>query len=160
MQQLTPIVDLTPDDIASFRDDMHHTSRYKAVTLKSDLSDVEVARFAVNEFRFPGVTVESYQQREYPYGAELAHVVGYVSKINDSDLQRLAKNGEEENYAADRNIGKQGIEGYYEKALHGTTGYQEVEVDNHGRVVRLLKEVPPVAGKPLSDSRPSSPAVY
>ncbi|STU87494.1 cell elongation, e phase; peptidoglycan synthetase; penicillin-binding protein 2 [Klebsiella pneumoniae] len=115
LQQLTPIVDLTPDDIASFRDDMHHTSRYKAVTLKSDLSDVEVARFAVNEFRFPGVTVESYQQREYPYGAELAHVVGYVSKINDSDLQRLAKNGEEENYAADRNIGKQGIEGYYEK---------------------------------------------
>ncbi|PLO93688.1 penicillin-binding protein 2, partial [Klebsiella pneumoniae] len=110
---------------------------------------VEVARFAVNEFRFPGVTVESYQQREYPYGAELAHVVGYVSKINDSDLQRLAKNGEEENYAADRNIGKQGIEGYYEKALHGTTGYQEVEVDNHGRVVRLLKEVPPVAGKNL-----------
>ncbi len=94
-----------------------------------------------------GVTVESYQQREYPYGAELAHVVGYVSKINDSDLQRLAKNGEEENYAADRNIGKQGIEGYYEKALHGTTGYQEVEVDNHGRVVRLLKEAPPVAGK-------------
>ncbi|MDT1823547.1 penicillin-binding protein 2, partial [Acinetobacter baumannii] len=77
-----------------------------------DLSDVEVARFAVNEFRFPGVTVESYQQREYPYGAELAHVVGYVSKINDSDLQRLAKNGGEENYAADRNIGKQGIEGY------------------------------------------------
>ncbi len=76
-------------------------------------------------------------------------MVGYVSKINDSDLQRLAKNGEEENYAADRNIGKQGIEGYYGKALHGTTGYQEVEVDNHGRVVRLLKEVPPVAGKNL-----------
>lgn len=149
LQTLTPIVDLTPDDIASFRDDMHHSSRYKAVTLKSDLSDVEVARFAVNEFRFPGVTVESYQQREYPYGAELAHVVGYVSKINDSDLQRLAKDGEEENYAADHNIGKQGIEGYYEKTLHGATGYQEVEVDNHGRVVRLLKEVPPVAGKNL-----------
>lgn len=54
------------------------------------------------------MTVESYQQREYPYGAELAHVVGYVSKINDSDLQRLAKDGEEENYAADHNIGKQG----------------------------------------------------
>ncbi len=99
---------------------------------------------------FPGVTVESYQQRSYPYGAELAHVVGYVSKINDNDLQRLAKNGEAENYAADRNIGKQGIEGYYEKELHGTTGYQEVEVDNHGRVVRLLKEVPPVAGKKIS----------
>lgn len=147
LNALTPIVDLTPDDIASFRDDMHHNSRYKPVTLKSDLSDVEVARFAVNEFHFPGVTVENYQQRDYPYGAQLAHVVGYVSKINDSDLQRLAKNGESENYAADHNIGKQGIEGYYEQQLHGTTGYQEVEVDNHGRVVRLLKEVPPVAGK-------------
>lgn len=147
LNALTPIVDLSPDDIASFRDDMHHNSRYKQVTLKSALSDVEVARFAVNEFRFPGVTVESYQQRDYPYGAQLAHVVGYVSKINDSDLQRLDKNGEAENYAADHNIGKQGIEGYYEKELHGMTGYQEVEVDNHGRVVRLLKEVPPVAGK-------------
>ena len=91
LQALSPIVDLTADDIASFRDDMHHNSRYKEVTLKSDLTDVEVARFAVNEFRFPGVTVESYQQRSYPYGAELAHVVGYVSKINDNDLQRLAK---------------------------------------------------------------------
>ena len=115
LNALTPIVDLSPDDIASFRDDMHHNSRYK--------------------------------QRDYPYGAQLAHVVGYVSKINDSDLQRLDKNGEAENYAADHNIGKQGIEGYYEKELHGMTGYQEVEVDNHGRVVRLLKEVPPVAGK-------------
>lgn len=93
LQQLTPIVDLTPQDIADFRDDMHHNSRYKEVTLKADLSDVEVARFAVNEFHFPGVTVESYQQRAYPYGAELAHVVGYVSKINDSDLQKLAKAG-------------------------------------------------------------------
>ncbi|MFO6063407.1 hypothetical protein, partial [Pseudomonas aeruginosa] len=62
--------------------------------------------------------MENYQQREYPYGAELAHVVGYVSKINDSDLQRLAKNGEEENYAADRSIATPGIEGYYGIAQH------------------------------------------
>ncbi|WP_199014088.1 penicillin-binding protein 2 [Shimwellia pseudoproteus] len=144
---LTPIVDLTPDDIANFRKELHHNSRYKAITLKDILNEVEVARFAVNEFRFPGATVETYQERDYPYGAALAHVVGYVSKINDNDLQRLSKAGEAENYAADHNIGKQGIEGYYEKELHGTTGYQEVEVDNHGRIVRMLKEVPPQAGK-------------
>ncbi|WP_392738088.1 penicillin-binding protein 2 [Serratia ureilytica] len=147
LQALTPIVDLTPEDISAFRDDMHHNSRYKPVTLKAGLSDTEVARFAVNQYRFAGVTIDTYQQREYPYGAQLAHVLGYVSKINDSDLKRLDKAGLSENYAADRNIGKQGIEAYYESELHGTTGYQEVEVDNHGRVIRLLKEQPPKAGK-------------
>ncbi|TSB27865.1 penicillin-binding protein 2 [Serratia marcescens] len=147
LQALTPIVDLTPEDISAFRDDMHHNSRYKPVTLKTGLSDTEVARFAVNQYRFDGVTIDTYQQREYPYGAQLAHVLGYVSKINDSDLKRLDKAGLSENYAADRNIGKQGIEAYYESELHGTTGYQEVEVDNHGRVIRLLKEPPPQAGK-------------
>ncbi|HCR2976369.1 TPA: penicillin-binding protein 2 [Serratia marcescens] len=147
LQELTPIVDLTPEDISAFRDDMHHNSRYKPVTLKTGLSDTEVARFAVNQYRFDGVTIDTYQQREYPYGAQLAHVLGYVSKINDSDLKRLDKAGLSENYAADRNIGKQGIEAYYESELHGTTGYQEVEVDNHGRVIRLLKEQPPKAGK-------------
>lgn len=147
LQALTPIVDLTPEDISAFRDDMRHNSRYKPVTLKTGLSDTEVARFAVNQYRFDGVTIDTYQQREYPYGAQLAHVLGYVSKINDSDLKRLDKAGLSENYAADRNIGKQGIEAYYESELHGTTGYQEVEVDNHGRVIRLLKEQPPKAGK-------------
>ncbi|MFK3840405.1 penicillin-binding protein 2 [Serratia sp. NPDC087055] len=147
LQALTPIVDLTPEDITAFRDEMHHNGRYKPVTLKTGLTETEVARFAVNQYRFDGVTIDTYQQREYPYGAELAHVVGYVSKINDGDLKRLDKAGLSENYAADHNIGKQGIEAYYESELHGTTGYQEVEVDNHGRVIRLLKEQPPQAGK-------------
>ncbi|PLR36689.1 penicillin-binding protein 2 [Chimaeribacter arupi] len=149
LKALTPMVDLTPQEIADFRDAVHHTSRYKPVTLKMELNDSEVARFAVNQFKFTGVTIDTYQQREYPYGAQLAHVVGYVSKINDRDEQRLAKAGIAENYAADHNIGKQGIEGYYENVLHGKTGYQEVEVDNHGRVVRLLKEQPPQAGKDI-----------
>ncbi|HEI8864979.1 TPA: penicillin-binding protein 2 [Serratia odorifera] len=147
LQSLTPIVDLTPEDIEAFRDEMRHNSRYKPVTLKTELTDSEVARFAINQYRFNGVSVESYQQRQYPYGAQLAHVVGYVSKINDRDVKRLEKAGEAENYAADHNIGKQGIEGFYETQLHGTTGYQEVEVDNHGRIIRLLKEQPPQAGK-------------
>jgi penicillin-binding protein 2 len=110
------------------------------VVLKNALSDVEIARFSVNQFRFSGVTIDSYEDRQYPYGAELAHVLGYVSKINDNDLKTLDKEGIAENYAADHNIGKQGIERYYENELHGKTGYQEVEVDNHGRIVRLLKD--------------------
>lgn len=147
LEALKPIVDLTPDDIETFEHELKQSSRYKPVELKAELTDEEVARFSVNQFRFTGVTIDTYQDREYPYGADLAHVVGYVSKINDNDYKRLNAEGVGENYAADHNIGKQGIEGYYESLLHGKTGYQEVEVDNHGRIVRVLKEVPPVAGK-------------
>ncbi|EAX9214921.1 penicillin-binding protein 2 [Salmonella enterica] len=147
LKQLTPIVDLSPDDISDFRRALKSSSRYRPVVLKNALTDVEIARFAVNQFHFNGVTINSYQDRQYPYGAELAHVLGYVSKINDNDLKALDKKGLAENYAADHNIGKQGIERYYENDLHGKTGYQEVEVDNHGRIVRLLKDVPPIAGK-------------
>ncbi|HBZ14940.1 penicillin-binding protein 2 [Pantoea sp. NPDC088449] len=150
LKALTPIVDLTPEEIETFEHDLKQSSRYKPVELKAELTDEEVARFAVNQFRFTGVTVDTYQDREYPYGADLAHVLGYVSKINDNDYKRLNAQGLGENYAADHNIGKQGIEGYYEALLHGKTGYQEVEVDNHGRIVRVLKEVPPVAGQNIT----------
>jgi len=150
LKALTPIVDLTPEEIETFEHELKQNSRYKPVELKAELTDEEVARFAVNQFRFSGVTVDTYQDREYPYGADLAHVLGYVSKINDNDYKRLNAQGVGENYAADHNIGKQGIEGYYESLLHGKTGYQEVEVDNHGRIVRVLKEVPPVAGQNIT----------
>ncbi|NIF21280.1 penicillin-binding protein 2 [Candidatus Pantoea multigeneris] len=150
LKQLTPLVDLTPDEIDTFMHTLKQSSRYKPVVLKEELTDEEVARFAINQFRFEGVSIDSYQDREYPYGADLAHVVGYVSKINDNDFKRLNAEGIGEEYAADHNIGKQGIEGYYESLLHGKPGYKEVEVDNHGRVVRVLKEVPPVAGKNIT----------
>ena len=147
LKQLTPMVDLTPEEIETFEHELKQNSRYKPVELKGELTDEQVARFSVNQFRFTGVTIDTYEDREYPYGADLAHVVGYVSKINDNDFKRLNAEGVGENYAADHNIGKQGIEGYYDSLLHGKTGYQEVEVDNHGRIVRVLKEVPPVAGQ-------------
>lgn len=93
LKQLTPIVDLSPDDISDFRRALKSSSRYRPVVLKNALTDVEIARFAVNQFHFNGVTINSYQDRQYPYGAELAHVLGYVSKINDNDLKALDKKG-------------------------------------------------------------------
>ncbi|EGJ6728077.1 TPA: penicillin-binding protein 2 [Salmonella enterica subsp. enterica serovar Wedding] len=149
LNELRPVVNLSDSDITRFRHALSHSGRYKEVLLKPDLNEVEVARFAVNQHRFRGVMLESYQQRSYPFGSTLAHVVGYVSKINERDLRRLAREGQDANYAADLDIGKQGIEAYYEKILHGQTGYQEVEVDSHGRIVRLLKETPPAAGSNL-----------
>ncbi|MBP1520928.1 hypothetical protein IVU49_16195 [Salmonella enterica subsp. enterica serovar Worthington] len=79
--------------MADFRHALKSNSRYRPVVLKNALTDVEIARFAVNQFHFNGVTINSYQDRQYPYGAELAHVLGYVSKINDNDLKALDKKG-------------------------------------------------------------------
>ena len=120
--------------------------RFTSIPVKTNLTEVQVARFAVNQYRFPGVEVKGYKRRYYPYGSALTHVIGYVSKINDKDVERLNNDGKLANYAATHDIGKLGIERYYEDVLHGQTGYEEVEVNNRGRVIRQLKEVPPQAG--------------
>ncbi|MEQ4531648.1 MAG: penicillin-binding protein 2, partial [Mixta sp.] len=80
LQALTPVIALTPEEIADFRQALKQSSRYRPVVLKSELSEEQVARFAVNQYRFEGVEIDSYQDRQYPYGTALAHVVGYVSK--------------------------------------------------------------------------------
>lgn len=88
-------------------------------------------------------------KRYYPFSEVLTHVIGYVSRINDRDMQRLIREEKDANYQATRDIGKLGIEKYYEDLLHGTAGYQEVEVNSRGRVIRTLKYVPPVPGKDI-----------
>lgn len=146
LDALRNVVDLTDDDIAAFRKERARSHRFTSIPVKTNLTEVQVARFAVNQYRFPGVEVKGYKRRYYPYGSALTHVIGYVSKINDKDVERLNNDGKLANYAATHDIGKLGIERYYEDVLHGQTGYEEVEVNNRGRVIRQLKEVPPQAG--------------
>ncbi|VDZ74406.1 penicillin-binding protein 2 [Atlantibacter hermannii] len=146
LEALRSVVDLTDDDIAAFKKERSRSHRFTSIPVKTNLTEVQVARFAVNQYRFPGVEVKGYKRRYYPYGSALTHVIGYVSKINDKDVERLDKDGKLANYAATHDIGKLGIERYYEDVLHGQTGYEEVEVNNRGRVIRQLKEVPPQAG--------------
>ncbi|MGO2369900.1 MAG: penicillin-binding protein 2, partial [Serratia sp. (in: enterobacteria)] len=129
LQALRPVVDLTDDDITNFEKERKRSRRFVSIPVKTALNEVQVARFAVNQFRFPGVEVKGYQRRYYPYGSALTHVIGYVSKINDRDVERLDKDGKLANYAATHDIGKLGIERYYEDTLHGKTGYEEVEVN-------------------------------
>ncbi|ADV99764.1 penicillin-binding protein 2 [Yersinia pestis biovar Medievalis str. Harbin 35] len=149
LNALRPIVDLTDDDIANFEKERKRSRRFTSIAVKTPLTEVQVARFAVNQFRFPGIEVKGYQRRFYPYGSALTHVIGYVSKINDKDVERLDKEGILPNYAATHDIGKLGIERYYESTLHGKTGYEEVEVNNRGWVIRQLHEQPPQAGKDI-----------
>lgn len=149
LDALRPIADLTDEDLDNFRKERKRSRRFTSIAVKTGLSDVQVARFAVNQYRFPGVEVKGYQRRYYPYGSALTHVIGYVSKINDRDLDRLAKADKLADYAATHDIGKLGIERYYEDMLHGKPGYEEVEVNNRGRVIRQLHEQPPQAGKDI-----------
>ncbi|GLR10081.1 penicillin-binding protein 2 [Mixta theicola] len=149
LQDLRPVLDLTDDDIENFEKERKRSRRFTSIALKTALNDVQVARFAVNQYRFPGVEVKGYQRRYYPYAQTLTHVVGYVSKINDRDVARLDKEGKWPNYAATHDIGKLGIENYYEDVLHGKTGYEEVEVNNRGRVIRQLHEQSPQAGRDI-----------
>lgn len=150
LQNLRPIVDLTDEDIEAFEKERKRSLRFTSITLKTGLNDLQVARFAVVQYRFPGITVKSYQRRYYPYGATLTHVIGYVSKINDRDIERLNKLSKLPNYAATHDIGKLGIERYYEDRLHGKTGYEEVEVNNRGRVIRQVHEQSPQAGQNIT----------
>ncbi len=117
------------------------------MVLKNALTDVEIARFAVNQVSFQRATIGHYCDRQYPYGAELAHVLGYVSKDKTITTCKALDVRLAENYAADHNIGKQGIERYYENVFMAKPVIRSVEVDNHWRIVRLLKDVPPIAGK-------------
>lgn len=146
LDALRSIVDLNDDDIATFKKERTRAHRFTSIAVKTNLTEIQLARFAVNQYRFPGVEVKGYKRRYYPFGSALTHVIGYVSKINDKDVERLDKNGILANYAATHDIGKLGIERSYENVLHGQTGYEEVEVNNRGRVIRQLKEVAPLAG--------------
>lgn len=149
IQKLHPYIELTDREIDAFKKRYQQTRRFSSVTLKSELTEKEVARFSVHQHTFPGVSVSADLKRYYPYGHILTHVLGYVSHINDRDLQRLAQEDKLSNYQATRNIGKLGIERYYEDLLHGQKGYAEVEVNSRGRVIRTIEYVPPVAGKDI-----------
>ncbi|MDA9556244.1 penicillin-binding protein 2 [Vibrio sp.] len=137
------------DDIARFKKERRRNRRFKPISLLTQLTEKQVAQFSAIQHRYPGVSVNGQLKRYYPYGNILTHVMGYVSKINDRDVQRLIREGKEANYQATRDIGKLGIERFYEETLHGIAGYQEVEVNSRGRVVKTLKYVPPIPGKDI-----------
>ena len=121
---------------------------FEPVPIMYELSEEQIARIAVNQFRLPGVEVAAQLVRHYPQGAHFAHSVGYVGRINEQEVKQL----DPVNYSGTHHIGKTGIEKFYEDELHGQVGYEEVETNARGRVLRVLKRTDPVPGKdiPLS----------
>ncbi len=149
VQDLTPLLGLSEDNIKDFYRQLKRQRRFKQVTILSNLSEQQVASFSVNQYKFPGVSVNARLKRYYPYGDALTHALGYVARINAKDLNRIEKEGKKAIYAATHDIGKQGIERYYEDVLHGTPGFKEVEVNNRGKIVKTLKIQPPVPGNDI-----------
>lgn len=142
---LQKIITITPDNLNQFYRFLKQHRRSDHVPLKLKLSKEELANFYVNQFRFAGVVIDANMIRHYPLEDTMASVTGYIGRINTQDLQQI----DEQNYSASHFIGKTGIEKNYETELHGKIGYQEVEIDAFGHILRTIKQVPPIPGDNL-----------
>lgn len=149
LEQVSKIITITEQQKKDFIDNIKHTRRFKSQVLKARLDETEVAQFAVNQHKFPGFSIEARLARFYPYGDTLTHALGYVAKLNRKELNKLEQEDQATNYRATHDIGKLGIEKYYEQLLHGQVGSQRVEVNNRGRVIRTLSMTPPQPGSDL-----------
>ncbi|QYJ96832.1 penicillin-binding protein 2 [Shewanella alkalitolerans] len=149
LDELAKVVELSKDDRESLVASLKYHRRFKPITVKNRLSEEEVAIFSVNQHRFPGFSIDAGLKRHYPYDGLLTHVLGYVGRINNRDQATLQRNGQWQNYAATKDIGKQGIEKFYESLLHGMPGHLEEEVNNRGRTIRTLKSVAPEPGQDI-----------
>jgi penicillin-binding protein 2 len=146
---LAELVEITDNDLERFQSGLKLRRRpFEAIPLRLNLSEVEIARLAVNEYRLEGVDVAAQLERHYPFGELFAHTVGYVGRINETEMS----NFDEDQYQAYRGtytIGKIGLEKQYEDHLLGTVGYQQVETNAHGRILRELERQNPMPGQDL-----------
>ncbi|WP_343223038.1 penicillin-binding protein 2 [Lysobacter sp. ESA13C] len=145
LPQLAQVVALTPEEIARFESERKATRGFKPIVLKMRVSDEEVAAFAVDRWRFPGVELVSYLNRRYPYGSLFAHVIGYVGRIDTKDEEAMGQNA-----GVLTHTGKTGLERFYDEQLRGQIGYEQIETNVDGRPIRQVGYVP---AKPGADLR-------
>ncbi|HEY9104851.1 penicillin-binding protein 2 [Chitinimonas sp.] len=149
INELSQYVEITPKDRRRFKKLLDESKDFESLPIKTRLTDEEMARFAAQSFRFPGVEVKARLFRQYPMGESASHLVGYIGRINEADMDKLDDDGLLPNYKGTDHMGKFGLEQSYETVLHGKTGYEEVETDAGGRAIRSLRRTPPVSGNNL-----------
>ncbi len=149
IDDLATVVEITAKDRRRFRKLIEESKSFESLPIRNRLSDEEIARFAANRYRFPGVEINARLFRQYPQGELFSHVVGHIGRINPHEIEQLEEKGLDANYRGTDYIGKVGLEQSYETNLHGTTGVEEVEVDAGGRAVRTLSRSAPVSGNNL-----------
>ncbi|MCW5623398.1 MAG: penicillin-binding protein 2 [Burkholderiales bacterium] len=149
VDDLAQVIDIQPKDRKRFRKLLDERHDLDSIPIRTRLTDEEVARFAVNRYRFPGVQINARLFRHYPNGDIASHVLGYIGRLSDRDKAKLKDQGVAANYSGSDYIGKTGLEGFYESDLHGVTGFEQVETDAGGRAVRTLRRILPVSGNNL-----------
>jgi len=149
LQRLAALGLIAAEDISGFKELSESGPRFKPVTLNLRLSDEEIANFAIQRPRFPGVDFQPRLVRHYPDGEAVAHAVGYVGALSKTDLQRL----DFSSYAGTAHTGKTGVENSFEQNLHGYVGYRHLVSNALGRQI-------PTDSRELADSLPGdqSPA--
>ncbi len=150
---LQSLLELDDEDINQLHRRLGQRRRpFEAVPVMFNLTEDQIARIAVNQFRLPGIEVQASFVRHYPQAEHFAHAVGYVGRINEREMETIDRVA----YAGTHYIGKTGVERFYEHLLHGKVGYEEVETNARGRVLRVLKRTEPESGRDLTlhlDSR-------
>lgn len=146
LDELHELVEIGADELERFERQRQRSRRFEALTLKSNLEPEQVARLAAQRHRLPGVEIEPYLTRHYPHGEILAHVVGYVGRVDERDLRRLPI----ERYRATTHVGKTGAERSFEDTLHGQPGFERVETNAQGRVLRVLERSTPTPGSDVA----------
>ncbi len=149
IDELAKVVSIEAKDRKRFKRLMEESKNFDTLAIRNRLTDEEVARFIGQRYRFPGVEIKARLFRHYPREALASHLVGYIGRINDKDQEKIENDDQEDNYQGTEYFGKTGLEQKYEYALHGETGFEQVEVDAGGRAVRSLSRTPPVSGANL-----------
>ncbi len=145
LTELRQRIELTDLDIERFRRLLQRSPPYTGVPLRFRLTDEEIARLAIDLYRFPGVDIKADLTRRYPLGPHTVHVVGYVGRIDENEMRRIDPG----QYRGSTHIGKIGIERSYEDVLRGRAGWQQVETNAEGRPLRVLSRTPPTPGQHL-----------
>lgn len=147
LDALAQILQLPDEQRRQFDKDMRRARHpFEPVTLMYELTEAQIALIAVNQFLLPGLDVEAQFVREYPLGEQFAHSLGYVGRINEREAKVL----DPVEYRGTQSVGKTGVEHFYEPQLHGHVGFEEVETNAQGRVMRVLRHTDPMAGKNIT----------
>ncbi len=143
---LEKVIDIQLRDKRRFKRLREAAKNFESLPIRTRLTDEEVARFAAQRFRFPGVDIKARLFRSYPFGEVGSHVVGYIGRINQAEKETIENSENEGNYRGTDYIGKLGVEQSFEQQLHGTTGVDQVETSAGGRAVRNLASSPATPG--------------
>ena len=150
IDELAKVIDIQVKDRKRFRKLFEESKNFESLPIRTRLTDEEVAKFVAQRYRFPGVDIQARLFRQYPLGEFASHLIGYIGRVNNDDLDKIDNEDQEANYRGTDHFGKTGLEQHYEFQLHGISGFAQMEVDAGGHAVRTLARTAPVSGNDLA----------